>query len=83
MNADDKADGGFIGPYTEFGKLRYNEGDNEYIRAFGLEYGFKYIWNSGLTIELSVIFGKLIYGTPDDWIKMWYPAFSCKMGYTF
>ncbi|MBN2523165.1 MAG: hypothetical protein JXB24_07805 [Bacteroidales bacterium] len=83
MNADDKADGGFIGPYTEFGKLRYNEGDNEYIRAFGLEYGFKYIWNSGLTIELSVIFGKLIYGTPDDWIKMWYPALSCKMGYTF
>ena len=82
-NAIDKTSGRYIGPYAEFGKLRYNEGDNEYIRAFGFEYGLKYIWDNGLTFELSVIFGRLKYGTPDDWMKMWYPALSCKLGYTF
>jgi hypothetical protein len=81
-NAGEKADGVFIGPYMEFGKLRYADREEEQIKAFGLEYGFKYVWDNQLTIELSIIVGRLKYGTPEDWTKMWYPAVSLKLGYT-
>lgn len=81
-NTWDKTEGRFIGPYMEFGKLRYDGREDELIRAYGVEYGFKIISSSSLTFEMSVILGKLKYGTPGDWITMFYPAASIKLGIT-
>ncbi|MBN1597000.1 MAG: hypothetical protein JW894_01795 [Bacteroidales bacterium] len=81
-NAWEKLDGAFVGPYMEFGKLMYPDRENEFIKAYGIEWGYKNIWDNKFTFELSVIQGILKYGTPGNWLQMYYPAVSCKFGIT-
>ncbi|MBN2104883.1 hypothetical protein JW835_12655 [bacterium] len=78
-----RPDGTFYGLYAEFGNLMYDEGEDEIIRAYGIEWGYKHIGDDGFTIELTVISGIIEYGEPDDLLKMLYPSASLRLGYSF
>jgi hypothetical protein len=81
-NANENAGGGFMGLYLEFGTLKYEDDEDEIIRAYGLEIGYKFIDNGGMTVELSTVHGILEYGPRDDLIKGYFPTASIKIGFT-
>jgi hypothetical protein len=51
------ADGLFVGPHVEYGASNFKDGFKNRIRAFGLEFGYKWVFQSGFTLELVDLVG--------------------------
>jgi hypothetical protein len=80
LNAHGRIRGVFIGPYLEFGKVRFAEWEDHMIQAYGVEYGYRFVGKSRFAIELTTITGILKYGTPGDWVTGFYPTVTLKFG---
>lgn len=51
------ADRFFVGPHVEYGASNFKDGSKSRIRAFGLEIGYKWVFQSGFTLELVDLIG--------------------------
>jgi hypothetical protein len=51
------ADRFFVGPHFEYGTSYFKEGNKTRIRAFGLEFGYKWVFQNGFTLELVDLVG--------------------------
>ncbi len=51
------ADRFFVGPHFEYGTSYFKEGNKTRIRAFGLEFGYKWVFQSGFSLELVDLVG--------------------------
>jgi hypothetical protein len=51
------SDGLLIGMKYEFGKYNFTGGSQTKIRSFGIEMGYRWVFNNGFTIELADVIG--------------------------
>jgi hypothetical protein len=47
-----RADGFFIGPHVEFGTSNFENKRSRGVRAFGADLGYKWVFESGFSLEL-------------------------------
>ena len=52
-----KTDRFFFGPHAEFGRSNFPDGQDEKVRAFGAEVGYKWIFKNGFTLDVSDLIG--------------------------
>lgn len=60
-----KCDGLLIGAHVEYGKSNFKNDNENNIMALGVNFGYKWVFNSGFNIELSDIIGVIQYKADD------------------